>query len=354
MRKPDNNVVTAAVENTSSTYVYIVTTEQMTACEGVNLCELRITDGDDVLLGTLNFNMKVEADPLKDGIESETEIHNLETQIRDIDEEIVPGLVAQEVENQYDSSNVIFDDHPTPGHGTGYVVKSENVPAELNDLDDVDISGQAQGEALVWDSVNNKWVNGTVSTVGGLNDLNDVTIDDNSLEQGQELVYNGTEEVFENKTTRVELTQAEYDALANPLPNVDYYITDAPSMQGSSKELSYDGGTDSVYDVLNPTAYSTTGLSYTNCSYVAGGYCKIGSLVIVNMRITVTGAIANGTDFITGFPKPIDENTNMVQVSNNANNGFTLKKDGSLSNGSTGLSSGNAVLFSVAYLTRDI
>ena len=72
------------------------------------------------------------------------------------------------------------------------------------------------------------------------------------------------------------------------------------------------------------------------------------------MRITVTGAIANGTDFITGFPKPIDENTNMVQVSNNANGGFTLKKDGSLSNGSTGLSSGNAVLFSVAYLTRDM
>lgn len=250
VRKPDDNVVTASVEVTSgNAYVDIVTTEQMTACEGVNKCELRITKGG-VRIGSLNFDMKVEVDPLKDGIESETEIHNLETQIREIDEELLPDMVAEEVANQYDSQNVIFDDHPIAGHGTGYVVKSENVPDELNDLDDVDISGQAQGEALVWDSVNNKWVNGTVSTVGGLNDLNDVTIDDTSLADKQELVYNGTEEVFENKTTRVELTQAEYDALANPLPDVDYYITDAPSMQGTSADLSYDGGTDSTYDVI--------------------------------------------------------------------------------------------------------
>lgn len=120
----------------------------------------------------------------------------------------------------------------------------------LANLSDVDIDNPTSNQALVWDSVNNKWVNGEVSTVGGLNDLNDVTIDDTNLEQGQELVYNGTEEVFENKTTRVELTQAEYDALANPLPDVDYYITDAPSMQGTSADLSYDGDTDSVYDVV--------------------------------------------------------------------------------------------------------
>ena len=266
VRKPDNNIVTAAVENTSSAFVVFETTEQMTACEGVNLCELRITDANDVLIGSLNFNMKVEVDPLKDGIESETEIHNLETQIADINADIVPPLVAEEVANQYDSSNVIFDDHPTAGHGTGYVVKSENVPAELNDLDDVAISGQAQGEALVWDSVSNKWVNGTVSTVGGLNDLNDVTIDDTSLEEGQELVYNGTEEVFENKTTRVELTQAEYDALANPLPNVDYYITDAPSMQGTSADLSYDGDTDSVYDVVEEVKGDVIALQTGKCN----------------------------------------------------------------------------------------
>ena len=258
-KKSDGNMVTIRVTNTSDSYVEFATTEQMTAVAGSQMCELRIEEGDD-LIGSLNFLLACEASP-DTGIESDSAIHNLETQIAEIDAVIVPPIVAEEVANQYDSQNVIFDDHPTPGHGTGYVVKSENVPSELNDLDDVDISGQAQGEALVWDSVNNKWVNGTVSTVGGLNDLNDVTIDDTSLEQGQELVYNGTAEVFENKTTRVELTQAEYDALANPLPNVDYYITDAPSMQGSSKELSYDGSTDSTYDVIEEVKGDVTDLN---------------------------------------------------------------------------------------------
>lgn len=154
-----------------------------------------------------------------------------------------------------------------------------------------------------------------------------------------------------------ECTLAQYStwkANGQLVPNTTYNIIDAPNLNETAKQISYDGGTETVHDVLTPMAYSTTGLSYTNCTYVAGGYCKIGSLVIVNMRITITGAIATSVVFITGFPKPIDENTNMVQVSNNVNGGFTLKTDGSLSNGSTGLSSGNAVLFSVAYLTRDI
>lgn len=257
VRKPDNNIVTAGVNVVSgASYVDIVTTEQMTACEGENLCEIVITKGD-VKIASLNFKMKVEVDPLKDGIESETEIHNLETQIAEIDARIVPPIVAEEVSNQYDSENVIFDDTPTENHGTGYTVTSEgiknyvdNKPNALVDLTDVDIDNPTSNQALVWDTTEEKWINGEVSTVGGLNDLNDVTIDDTSLADKQELVYNGTAEVFENKTTRVELTQAEYDALANPLPNVDYYITDAPSMQGTSADLSYDGDTDSVYDVV--------------------------------------------------------------------------------------------------------
>lgn len=83
VRKPDNNIVTAGVNVVSgASYVDIVITEQMTACEGENLCEIVITKGD-VKIASLNFKMKVEVDPLKDGIESETEIHNLEQQIAD-------------------------------------------------------------------------------------------------------------------------------------------------------------------------------------------------------------------------------------------------------------------------------
>lgn len=312
VRKPDDNIVTAGVEVVSgNTFVYIVTTEQMTACKGDNKCELRITKGETDI-GTLNFIMRCEEDPLAEGIESESEIHNLTTQIESINAEVVPLIVAKEVASQYDGTNVIFDDHPIEGHGTGYVVKSENVPSELNDLDDVAISGQARGEALVWDSVNNKWVNGTVSTVGGLNDLNDVTIDDTSLAEGQELVYDGTAEVFENKTTRVELTQAEYDALSNPLPNVDYYITDAPSMSGNSKELSYDGTTKSTYTKIEEVASGVDDCKVERQYYTgttsAYGNIALGGEFDSNIKVIISATARNKANVNTVYIADIYQN----------------------------------------------
>jgi len=122
VRKPDGNVVTEAVTNTSDSYVEFVTTEQMTACHGSNLCELKLEKGADVI-GTMNFILEVEQDPLEGGVQSASEIDNLETQ--------VAGMVAAEVANQYDSANVIFDAAPTPGHGNGYAVTSEGVATEL-------------------------------------------------------------------------------------------------------------------------------------------------------------------------------------------------------------------------------
>ena len=118
VRKPDGNVVTESVTNTSDSYVEFVTTEQMTACHGSNLCELKLEKGADVI-GTMNFILEVEQDPLEGGVQSASEIDNLETQ--------VAGMVATEVANQYDSANVIFDNDPTAGHGIGYAVTSEGV-----------------------------------------------------------------------------------------------------------------------------------------------------------------------------------------------------------------------------------
>lgn len=123
----------------------------------------------------------------------------------------------------------------------------------LSSLDDVTINtGTLTGnQALVYDAVAGKWVNSNLIVPDELNDLSDVSI--NTPLNRQELVYNDALEVFQNKTTRVELTMAQYNQLVEDdhvLPNVDYYITDAPSMQGTSQELSYDGDTDSVYDVV--------------------------------------------------------------------------------------------------------
>lgn len=268
VRKPDNNIVTAEVQNTSSNYVLIVTTEQMTACEGDSNCEIRVRLGDTDI-GSINFILRVEEDPLKDGIESETEIHNLHTQIEEINAEILPGMVAEEVTRQYDSENVIFDDVPTENHGDGYTVNSAGlksyIPKAIDELDDVEINNPQANQAIVYNPTTQKFENGEVSTVGGLNDLNDVTLE--NVADKQELVYDEDDSVFKNKTTRVELTQAEYNQLVEDdevLPDVDYYITDAPSMQGTSADLSYDGTTKSVYTKIEEIDTELSGKADTS------------------------------------------------------------------------------------------
>ena len=118
VRKPDGNIVTSTLTNTSDSYVDVVTTEQMTAVKGANLCEVRVEKGA-TNIGSLNVIMAVEMDPTDGGIASASEIDNLRSQ--------VSGMVAEEVAEQYDSANVIFDAAPTPGHGNGYAVTSEGV-----------------------------------------------------------------------------------------------------------------------------------------------------------------------------------------------------------------------------------
>lgn len=177
-KKSDGNMVTIGVTNTSDSYVEFATTEQMTALAGPQICELRIVEGD-TLIGSANFILDCEESP-DTGIESESEIHNLETQIQDINEQIVPDMVAEEVANQYDSQNVIFDDHPTEGHGTGYVVKSENVPDELYDLDDVNIDDESleRGQALVYNPGTGKWENDTIPQTGTIENVANASFSD--------------------------------------------------------------------------------------------------------------------------------------------------------------------------------
>ena len=56
-----------------------------------------------------------------------------------------------------------------------------------------------------------------------------------------------------------------------------------------------------------PDSYSIEGLTFTRCFYVAGGFIKIGKIVIVNLRIKVVTAGTN--DYITGLPIPLSNNT---------------------------------------------
>ena len=164
VRKPDGHIVTEAVTNTSDSYVEVVTTEQMTACAGDNLAQIKVEKGGDTI-GFLNYILQVQKDPEDGGDPSASFIHDLEQQIADA------------VADQYDAADVVFDAVPTAGHGVGFAVTSEGVknaiPDDLDDLSDVTYTGTpAMGEAVVWDG--SKWTNGTPDM--DVSDLADVTI----------------------------------------------------------------------------------------------------------------------------------------------------------------------------------
>lgn len=81
VRKTDGNVVTAALTAASGTsYVEIETTQQMTACAGLNMCDIVIIDSSNSI-STANFFLNVEQDPLDGGINSASEIHDLQAQV---------------------------------------------------------------------------------------------------------------------------------------------------------------------------------------------------------------------------------------------------------------------------------
>lgn len=82
-RKVDDNIVTLDTYEVDGNTITFASTEQLCACSGDNLCEVAIML-DDLLMGTLNFILHVEPDPIAGGLTSETSIYNLTEQIDDI------------------------------------------------------------------------------------------------------------------------------------------------------------------------------------------------------------------------------------------------------------------------------
>ena len=238
-------------------------------------------------------------------------MNDLEQRIEDAYGDVV-SLVASEVAVQY-HGDVIFDNVPTASHGVGYAVTSDGlktaldskadtsaIPDELNDLSDVDISGQAQGEALVWDGT--KWVNGTVSTVGNLDDLNDV--DTTGKQEGDSLRYIGGE--WKAKPTTVKMTQAEYNAIVDftPYENTHIVITDAPNLNATASDIEYSSGV-SVKQAIDgkQDAFTSGSLtSGTNVTILNGFYNKTGNMIFWSCCFSVSGNINTGAVIFSGLP----------------------------------------------------
>ena len=232
VRKPDGHVVTEGITNTSAAYIEIVTTEQMTACPGANLCELKIEKGADVI-GTLNFILSVEEDPLAGGDPSESFVYDLAAQI------------AEAVADQYDAADVIFDAAPTPGHGVGYAVTSEGVanavqdakdytdaaigglsiPENITDLADTNINNPTNGEILVFN--NGFWENraNPASTANFAPDYDDTaTYNTNDKIIYQSLLYICLEDNVTgpwDSTKWQQISTADYNASNLPISPID-------------------------------------------------------------------------------------------------------------------------------------
>ena len=110
-------------------------------------------------------------------------------------------------------------------------------PSTLSDLADTTVSSPTNNQVLKYDSSTQKWVNGVGSAV-------------------------------------ISCTQTEYNAwkTAGTLKDETMYVlTDAPNLNATSEDLSYDGGATSTHDVIAGVLHPTkiwSGSKYTLNDYI--------------------------------------------------------------------------------------
>ena len=121
---------------------------------------------------------------------------------------------------------------------------------QLSDVD-IDTTTLAEGQSIVYNPTTQKFENGEVSTVAALDDLTDVSI--TSAQKGDSLRNDGNGN-WVNEPTTIEMTLSEWNAIAdkqawrNAHKNTHLVLTDAPNLDETAKQISYDGGTDTVWD----------------------------------------------------------------------------------------------------------
>ena len=157
-RKVDDNIVTLDTYEVDQNTITFASTEQLCACSGDNLCEVSILL-DDLVMGTLNFILHVERDPLAGGCTSETSIYNLQQQIDDIitGEGYVKDTDLEVLQSDWDET-----DPTSPAY-----IKNKPGPSLVDQADWTETDPTKQSY------IKHKPDLKTVATTGSYNDLTD-------------------------------------------------------------------------------------------------------------------------------------------------------------------------------------
>lgn len=101
-RKNDDHIVTLEPDTVTDNRVTFVSTEQLTACAGDNLCEVALLNNGHEI-GTLNFILRVEPDPIDGGVDSASDIGTLTNQIA----AIVPSVIGNDYYNKTETDALL-------------------------------------------------------------------------------------------------------------------------------------------------------------------------------------------------------------------------------------------------------
>ena len=297
VRKVDNNVVTAVPDSVDGNVVTFLTTEQMTACSGTNLCEVQLTSGDNTM-ATLHFYLVVQRDALQGGLSSQSEIHDLEDQIA----AIVPEVIGDEY---YTAAQVdeLIDDIPTFDPSNYYDKTQLYTKTETNGL----LAQKANVSSLA-----------TVATTGNYNDLsNKPTIPDVSNYYTKSETYSQGEvdTLLSTKADAADLatvaTTGDYDDLLNkptiPAAQIQSdwtqadntqvdYIKNKPTIPGYATDLPISSTDptntkdyiDGKVATTSGTATAQTGVTIgsKNLVYKQGIFCYICLVLTINSNLS--------------------------------------------------------------------
>lgn len=275
VRKVDNNIVTAVPDSVDGNVVTFLSTQQMTACSGTNLCEVQLSDGSTTI-ATLHFYLVVQRDVLAGGLTSQSEIYDLEEQIAAIVPEVIGDeyYTAEEVDEKI-AEIPTFDP-------TNYYTKSQ-------------VYTKTETNGLLAQKVNTSSL-ATVATSGSYNDLtNKPTIPDVSNYYTKSETYNQTE------VNNLLSAKADTSSLSTVATTGDYDdLLNKPTIPTNAEQLPIESGI-----ATNTKDYIDTGLSgkadtsttYTKTevdNIVAGRKCSTYSLVTTS---TLTGTEATFNTF---------------------------------------------------------